>query len=334
LGKGQVTYDEELTDKVIDFLEQHGIDIGYKKFTNYNVQLRCPFAKVSGHRGGQDRNPSFGLKVQKGVGFLYNCFTCGRKGRSLVQFIEELQLDGLIDAKLDAYKLQNAIHPVFPEYGNNDVRDNPEIVVEKIPGTKDSKHPRFIWYHRDKRKVAIRPEILSLLDVRYSEKRGKVIFPVYDWKKRPKGYVEHNMEKEFPKYSNEINKSENLYLEWMIRKKVTSTAIVVEGMYDAIVTYQHLYDLRLLNIYNVVAMFGSKVGASQMNLLTKYFTKLLLYGDNDEAGILMEHSIYKYLRNKLPAMYKLSYVGGDPADVSLQQFKRIIEKPKPFNLIV
>jgi 5S rRNA maturation endonuclease (ribonuclease M5) len=269
------------------------------------------------HKENVDRNPSFGLKVSK-QGFLYNCFTCGIRGRSLVKFIEELQRHDIIPETMEAYKLQNAIHPEFHEYGKGTYRDNEEIRVVKVPGEVGSRDLAYIQYHRER---GVKLNTLDDLQVRYIKKDAKVIFPVYDWKHRLKGYVEHKIKSSYPKYSNEVNKSENLYLEWLIRRNVTC-GIVVEGIYDAIVTYQHLYDLGQLNNFNVVAMLGSKIGAKQVDLVSKYFNRVILYADNDEAGIMMEDKFYQFGHKKIPAIYRLRYMGGDPADVNIEKFKQ------------
>lgn len=326
-----VAYNEELTDAVIQFLESYGIDCGYKKFTNYNVQLRCPFAAYTlMHRDGVDRNPSFGLKVSN-QGFMYNCFTCGKKGRSLISFIEELQKYNIIESTMDAYKLQNAIHPVFHEYGKGTYRDNKKIIVSKIPGEACSNDRSYIKYNRDR---GVKVSTLEHLSVRYIKRNAKIIFPVYNWKKQLNGYVEHKINNHYPKYSNEVNKSENLYLEWLIRRNIVSCGIIVEGIYDAIVTYQHLYDSGLLNTYNVVAMLGSKISYKQVDLVSSFFRRIILYADNDEAGIMMEEKFYNLGKGKIPVIYKMYYQGGDPADVDVMQFKHnITSRIRPYGLM-
>lgn len=321
-------YNEALTKKVIEFLEGYGIDVTYQRFTNYNVQLRCPFASVGeGHSDSVDRNPSFGLKVTN-QGFLYNCFTCGERGRSLIEFIEALQSYGLVSESMDAYKLQNSIHPAFREFGAEVERDNPEIVVNKLPGDGASRDVDFIRYNLHR---GVKMEIVRLLKIRYVKNKKKIIFPVLGKGSILKGYVEHKIDNAFPKYSNEVNKSENVYLEWLIKDH--TAGIIVEGIYDAIITYQHLAELGWLTKYSVVSMMGSKIARRQVEMATTYFSTIILYGDNDYAGIQMEESFHKMAKGKVPNIYRVKYLGNDPAEVDIDSFKvNFTRKVRPFGL--
>lgn len=323
-------YNEALTKKVVEFLEGYGIDVTYQRFTNYNVQLRCPFAPVGvGHRDSVDRNPSFGLKVTN-QGFLYNCFTCGERGRSLIEFIEALQSYGLVSDKMDAYKLQNSIHPAFREFGASVERDNPEIVVHKLPGDGSSKDVDFLRYNLYR---GVKAETIRSLKLRYVKDVKKIIFPILGKGNTLKGYVEHKIDNAFPKYSNEVNKSENIYPEWLI--KDNTVGIVVEGMYDAVVTYQHLADIGWLSKYSVVSMMGSKIARRQVEMVTSYFSTVILYGDNDYAGIMMEESFYKMAKAKLPNMYRVKYIGNDPAEVDIADFRsNFTSRVRPYGLTI
>ena len=64
---------------------------------------------------------------------------------------------------------------------------------------------------------------------------------------------------------------------------------VVESSFDAI---------RLDQVgFPAVATLGANVSSSQMELLRKYFTNVILIADNDEAGIIMSEKLREKLGN-------------------------------------
>ena len=66
--------------------------------------------------------------------------------------------------------------------------------------------------------------------------------------------------------------------------KQYDSCIVVEGSVDAMFIHQSGFP-------NVVATLGSKVSEYQYKLLRRYFDKIIIFSDNDEAGEQMKHDI-------------------------------------------
>lgn len=325
-----MNYEFDLTQKVLFELSKYGIDIENYKISNNNIQIHCPFASVSGHSDYYDRKPSFGFKVTKG-GFKYNCFTCNRKGNSFIQLVDELKKYNLIKSDINPYNTQNEILSyLFKKYkSDSKIKDNKnDEKIEPLIGVPDYSDIDFIEYNL-KRGVDIK--ILKLLNVRYNKKDKSIIFPVYNFNGKYLGYIKHNRFSE-PKYKNYINHKNFLYLENKIIK-IPTKGIIVEGVYDAIVTYSHLLKLNLTYDYSVVAILGSSINDYQYNLFIEYFSSLILYGDNDEAGIKMEKLLYNKFKYKIPNIWRMRYNGNDPADVKLEDFAVNIKKIRPYGLI-
>lgn len=58
------------------------------------VVATCPFASVR-HGGGQDENPSFGIKIEDGRASKFNCQGCGSKGTSVLELLARLRALGI-----------------------------------------------------------------------------------------------------------------------------------------------------------------------------------------------------------------------------------------------
>jgi len=313
--------DNLLKEKLIKFLEELGIDVTYKRFTSNNVMIRCPFAKVSGHAKQYDNNPSFGLRLSNN-GFYYNCFTCGRRGRSIIQFVDALVKEGVIAKKITGYELQNSIKSRFPKYTET-VEDNEEALYVKNVDGIDYDNRKIFTYNR---KRGLNKKTIRIAKIGYLKKYSSVIFPVYDYNNVLRGYVYHRIDGRLPRYKNKLDTSNVFYLEWLIQG---TKGIIVEGIYDALITYQHLRQLKLLNEYSVISTFGTSFSTQHLRLLVHYFDTLIIYTDNDIAGIKMEKKLIKFLRKKLPSMYSIEYEGKDPAEVNRNDFYHLLKSIKP-----
>jgi len=300
-------YTEEVRDAVVRMLTKMGVDVTYKRFTNNNIMVRCPFAGVSGHSRGYDSNPSFGIKITD-KGFLYNCLTCDRKGRSLIQFGNQLVDENVVKSALDTYTIQNSVALAFPEFYVKDV-DNPRKVALTRLKSFDNKSLEFINYNLSR---GLDRTDIHTARLRYDKEVQQIIFPAFDADNHLVGTVRKSVVGAWPKFTNDFDTGGHLYLEWLIKGKI---GIVVEGMYDALLVYHHLRKLGKLNTYSVVAVYGAKITKVQVKLMVKYFDSIAIMGDHDEAGIMMEQRIYNMIRWKLPHVYRLRYLGKDPGEI-------------------
>lgn len=311
-----------IQSSILKFLEKLGLDVSVYRLTNNNIMIRCPFAENT-HVNGTDHKPSFGIKIGSG-GFLYNCFTggCDHSGHSILEFVEDLVAEGIIKANPDeALHLQNSLKIEFPEYEETYQEEIGREVDLELREKRNIDNPKFVLYNN---KRGIRVETLNKLDVEYDRENRIINFPVFDRRKKLVGFIDHNMGRSDPKYYNrDFDKRLYLYLEWLITEG--TIGIVVEGVYDAILVYQHLMDLDLLHKYSVVSLLGTKVPPQQLDKLNKYFDRLILMGDNDVAGIDMEQRIWRGLNRRLPLIYKAYYKENDPGNIfNAEQFYNYI----------
>lgn len=113
-------------------------------------------------------------------------------------------------------------------------------------------------------------------------------------------------------------------------RKTSSTVIVTESGFDAMMVYQSGYP-------NVVSTMGSNVTDEQLDMLYRNFTTVIVFSDNDAAGHAMYDDIRKKVkRNVLRPMWdydtlypdtgRSSGIPKDACDLHESQIKHMIRK--------
>jgi DNA primase len=74
-------------------------------------------------------------------------------------------------------------------------------------------------------------------------------------------------------------------------KKIGDHVIIVESSFDAIRVHQSGFP-------NVVATLGGHISPDNINLLNRYFNKITIMTDADEAGRVLGRNISNKLKNK------------------------------------
>jgi DNA primase len=115
--------------------------------------------------------------------------------------------------------------------------------------------------------------------------RGRLIFPIHDFRGRPVAFGGRILGEGEPKYLNSpespiFHKGKTLYNLHAARNAIRreEAAIIVEGYFDVI-------RLVLAGIENVVAPLGTALTADQAALLRRYAPTVTLLYDSDQAGL-------------------------------------------------
>ncbi len=120
----------------------------------------------------------------------------------------------------------------------------------------------------------------------YDKFRSRIMFPIYDLRKKVIAFGGRILGEGMPKYLNSpetplFNKGRALYLLERAREaagKTTDTLIIVEGYFDAIALHQ-------AGITNVVATLGTALTPDHVRTIRRYVTKVVLLFDPDAAGV-------------------------------------------------
>ncbi|WP_315116839.1 DNA primase [uncultured Clostridium sp.] len=117
----------------------------------------------------------------------------------------------------------------------------------------------------------------------YDRFRNRIIFPVFDYRKKVIGFGGRVMDNSNPKYLNSpetsiFKKGTNLYgINYAIENNDEKMFIIVEGYMDCISLHQH-------GVKTAVASLGTAFTSNQAKLLKRYADKVVIAYDADSAG--------------------------------------------------
>lgn len=240
------------------------VDSDYIIFCPYHNNYRTPAAEISKTSG------------------LFFCFSCQER-HNLIEFVMKVtektyfQAVRFVDqfaSKIDIVTQIDDLLVSEPEFTPFD-----ELMIKRLhQSAMDS--PRAVRYIEGRR---INVDSMRTFQLGYSEKRDMVTIPVHSPDGRMYvGFVGRSIEgKEFKNtYGNWRSKT----LFNLHRARRHSTVYVVEASFDAIRLHQ--------NNVPAVGTNGSYVSKSQVDLLTKHFNRVIVIGDNDNAGQGMNEKLF------------------------------------------
>ena len=251
-----------------------GIDIEAEYGTDYIIF--CPYHN-------NNRAPAGEVSKESGLFFCFGCQTTrslielimhmtNRTYFETVRFIKSKETETNIEAVVN-----KALHqmPDFVQYD--------ELLIKRLcKQAIDS--PRAMTYFEGRR---LTKESVIKFDLGYSEKQDSVVIPMQSPDGMSIGFVARTIEgKEF-KNTPGLPKSKILFN--LHRVKASKIVYVVESSFDAI---------RLDQVgFPAVATLGANVSSSQIELLKRYFTGVVLVADNDEAGAIMSERLTEKMGN-------------------------------------
>jgi DNA primase len=262
------------TQQINRVLSGAGIDIEAEYGTDYIIF--CPYHN-------NNRTPAGEVSKESGLFFCFGCQTTrsllelimhmtGRTYFEAIRFIKsketEVDIEGVIN---------KALHQI-PDFVQYD-----ELLIKRL-NKQALDSPRAMSYFESRR---LTKESVVKFDLGFSEKQDSVIIPMQSPDGMSIGFVARTIEgKEF-KNTPGLPKSKILFN--LHRVKASKTVYVVESSFDAI---------RLDQVgFPAVATLGANVSSSQIELLKRYFTGVVLVADNDEAGIIMAEKLTEKMGN-------------------------------------
>jgi len=262
------------TQQIHRVLSGAGIDIEAEYGTDYIIF--CPYHN-------NNRTPAGEVSKESGLFFCFGCQTTrslielimhmtGRTYFETVRFIKSKETETDIEAVIN-----KALHqmPDFVQYD--------ELLIKRL-NKQALESPRAMSYFEGRR---LTKESVVKFDLGFSEKQDSVVIPMQSPDGVSIGFVARTIEgKEF-KNTPGLPKSKILFN--LHRVKASKTVYVVESSFDAI---------RLDQVgFPAVATLGANVSSSQIELLKRYFTGVVLVADNDEAGIIMAEKLTEKMGN-------------------------------------
>jgi DNA primase len=251
-----------------------GLDIEAEYGTDYIVF--CPYHNNS-------RTPAGEVSKESGLFFCFGCqttksllelimFTTGRTYFEAARYIKGKQQDTSIE---DVVNKALYAKPDFVTYD--------ELILKRLHNqlSLSEKAKNYLKYRK------IDTAAWSKFSLGYSEKQDSIVVPMHSPDGMCIGFVARTIEGKDFKNTPGLPKSKILFN--LHRVKSSKMVYVVESSFDAI---------RLDQVgFPAVATLGANVSSSQMELLRKYFTNVILIADNDEAGIIMSEKLREKLGN-------------------------------------
>jgi len=287
------------TQQIHRVLTGAGIDIEAEYGTDYIIF--CPYHN-------NNRTPAGEVSKESGLFFCFGCQTT----RSLIELImhmtnrtyfETVRFIKSKETETDIESVINkALHHI-PDFVQYD-----ELLIKRL-NKQALDSPRAMNYF-DSRKIT--KESVVKFDLGFSEKQDSVTIPMQSPDGMSIGFVARTIEgKEF-KNTPGLPKSKILFN--LHRVKASKIVYVVESSFDAI---------RLDQVgFPAVATLGANVSSSQIELLKRYFTGIVLVADNDEAGTIMSERLTEKMGN-LVTIVKPDQGYKDIGDMTDDQIRKL-----------
>jgi len=233
---------------------------------------------------------SFSISREKGA---YICFnpSCGEAG-TLVELVRkilkknEFESMRYISSK-EAESVENfdeVLQDMFEE--KPDYVEFPQDTLDQLySNLNDNEHAKEYFNHR-----GIKQEAIDYFKLGYSSNMGMVIVPVHSPDGLPVGLVGRSISEKKFKNSTNLPRSKTMF-NIHRAKKIGGQVIIVESTFDAIRVHQAGFP-------NVVATLGGHISHDNINLLNRYFNRIIIMTDSDQAGRELGTTITNRMRNK------------------------------------
>ena len=284
-----------LEKQIEDLFDKYNIEI--KSSTGQEFTIYCLFHKNL-------HTPSFYINYKTG---LWQCFnpSCGKKGnfRQLYR-----QVTGKVfaqNSRLDIISLKNELDRVLSYRDKDD-----DIVLDTVQ--IDYEDNEQLSYLTPLHERGLSHTTLEKFEIGFSKSKNRIVIPVKNQQYKIVGLIGRAIESlQEPRYLYNKGFKRADVLFNIQNAKAFPEVIVVEGSVDAMKVHEAGFP-------NVVATLGAQVSKNQVVLLKKYFDKIIIFSDNDDAGNAMRDAIIDLCRGKEIYTAKISEGLKDPAEMQVQ----------------
>ena len=251
--------------------------------TSNDFLCYCPFHS-------NRHTSSFSVSREKGA---YICFnpSCGEAG-TLVELIKKLMHKNDFEAMRFIYSQEQEMVDSFDALLNEALEYKPDF-TEFPQETLDNLYNELGSSDTAKdylKSRGINEDSMHYFKLGYSTNQDMVIVPVHAPDGMPIGLVGRATKEKKFKNSTNLAKSKTMF-NIHRAKKIGDNVIIVESSFDAIRVHQAGFP-------NVVATLGGHISSDQIGMLNRYFSKLTIMTDADQAGRDLGMNISYKLRGK------------------------------------
>ena len=247
------------------------------------IPFYCPFHN-------NIHTPSCSINDASGAWICFNP-SCGQSG-TLIELVKGVMHVNDYQAIRFIASKEKQIEDNFDELLKNAIEEKEDFIefskdtlVKLLQERQSSKEACDYFISR-----GINNESMDYFELGYSEKRKMVTVPVHSPDGIPVGIVGRSIESKKFKNSNDLPKNKTLF-NIHRAKRIGGNVIIVESSFDAIRVHQSGFP-------NVVATLGGHISQDNINLLNRYFNRIIIMTDSDEAGRALGNAIASRLKNK------------------------------------
>lgn len=275
-------------------------------FNNYNVSIQtasgeelnvyCPFHKNT-------HSAAMYINVRTG---LWQCFnpSCGKKGNFRQLYFNLTGKQYSKNVINDNYNLEKQLNNYLYK-----IEEIEELSIDTVSVDYDSQ----INLLQTMLERGLAVETLKHFEVGFSVEKNRVVVPVRSHNYKLVGLIGRAVDSsQQPRYlyNKGFKRAEVLFN--IHNAKNHSTVIITEGSVDCMFVHQAGYP-------NTVATLGAAVSKNQGDMLKRFFDKIILFCDNDEAGIAMQCAMIEMCRGKEISVASIPDGLKDPAEMSKEQ---------------
>lgn len=258
----------------------YSLGIGYKNETEHQLNLLCLFHS--------DNSPSFTINTRTGK---YFCFvaSCGAVG-DLIDLVKRYKNLNDFEALRFMARNKSDSSEAFEATLKDLLRDEEEFDqfdIKTLQRLSDQFSERAIQYMAGR---GITEQTCRHFGVGYSKKNDMVTIPIYNHTGVPVAIIGRGLETKRFQYSKHAPISK-VWFNLNRAKKLSRTAIIVESSMDVLKIHQ-------VGFPNAIALLGGQVSEYKMNILNRYFDKVILMSDNDEIKFYEKCRAKQCKRNK------------------------------------
>lgn len=259
----------DVTEVITKYVDPH-----WKRSSASNILIRCPF-----HKEGQEADPSCSVEVNKGI---FHCFTCKESGglRKLLakKRVPEVILDYFDDNKR-----------LLPKIDISMARR--EDLFRAKPPLPEHLLACYAYYPDPWISLGFDENLLIDHEIGLDVRNNRIIIPIRDVANDLAVIVGRSLEDSGPRYKVYTSELEPFvppgyspkihnYL-WRYSKVASGSnpIVVTEGYKAALWCVQSGYA-------DTVCLMGSSISPAQKTLLARLSRPIILFLDNDEAGVI------------------------------------------------
>lgn len=251
--------------------------------SNDNLSLYCPFHNNT-------HTYSFSISSISGAWLCFNP-SCGESG-SLTDLVKRILSKNDFQALRFIMSQANSEEDSFDEELRSMLEDKPEF--QEFSQTVLDKLYQDLGNNKEAQDYLLSRNILldsmHYFKLGYSVNMGMVTVPIHSPDGLPLGLVGRSISDKRFKNSTNLPKNKTMF-NIHRAKRVGGNVIVVESAFDAIRVHQAGFP-------NVVATLGGHISKDNISSLNRYFNKIFIMTDSDEAGRQLGLNIADRLRNK------------------------------------